>query len=82
MMQTANVENYSNFSVFAGPILSSFRRLRFRGLINAEAAVVIIKMLLQDPPEVCFAEDDDLCLLVLQAEEVIDLLALFSPLIK
>ena len=76
-MQAANVGNYSNFPVFAGLILSSFRCVHFQGLLDAEA-VVKIKILLQDPPEVCFAEDDDLCLLVLPAEEVINLFALFS----
>jgi hypothetical protein len=77
IMQTDNVGNYSNFSVFAGLILSSFRCVHFQGPMDAEA-VVKIKILLQDPPEVCFAEDDDLCLPVLPAEEVIDLFALFS----
>jgi hypothetical protein len=71
------VGNYSNFSVFADLILSSFRRVHFQGLMDADA-VVIIKILLQDPPDVCFAKDGDLCLLVLPAEEVIDLFALFS----
>ena len=36
-MQAANVGNYSNFSVFAGLILFSFRCVHFQGLMDAEA---------------------------------------------